>query len=212
VHDGAKLQVCSTELAHMFGAPSPTGLVGRDVFSFVAPETMDESMAAVLSGQPGSYRSTGVRLNGTRFPIIITSAPVRYRGTGARLVLVRDLSPIALVVDDEPAIARMTAFFLRASGYQTGVCTHASHALADYEPGAASVIVTDISMPDIGGIAMVERIRQVDPEAPVVFMSGYSTDEIPRDSSTVYLPKPFTQDALKNALAGLPERARRPLE
>lgn len=212
VHDGARLRECSEDLAHMFGATSPADVVGRAVLEFIAPEARDQSISAILAGKAGAYNSTGLRLDGRRFPILITSAPVQHRGSGARLVLVRNLSPIALVVDDEAPIARLTAFLLRDTGYQSTVYTNPSNALAEYEPGAASVVVTDVSMPELDGPTMAERIRSVDPGVPVIFMSGSWTPQEPESAGTAFLKKPFTQRDLQDALSNLPSRARSPLQ
>jgi len=209
VHDGAKVVVCSPELAEMFGASSPSELVGRDVFRFITREARDQSIASISAGAIESYESTGVRVDATKFPIHIESAPIRSRDCGeARLVIIRDLSPVALVVDDEAPVVRMTAFLMRHAGYQAAAYTSSRQALADYQLGAASVIVTDVLMPEMDGVSMVEAIRKLDPSVPVLFISGYSEVPVPQDEATIFVKKPFGIVDLDGALAKLPERAR----
>jgi CheY-like chemotaxis protein len=213
VHDGAQMVVCSEELAEMFGASSPTEIVGREVFSFIAPEARDRSIASIAEGGTGPYVSVGVRLDGTTFPIRIESAPVRSKECGeARIVLVRDLSPVALVVDDEGPVARMTAMLMRHAGYQPATHTSARQALADFQAGAVSVIVTDVLMAELDGVSMAKEMREIDPAVPVVFVSGFTNIVVPHEEGMVFVRKPFGMADLKRALAGLPERARRPLE
>jgi PAS domain S-box-containing protein len=212
VHDGAKILLCSEELAEIFGASSAAEATGREFLSFLAPGERDPAVAAVVSTAQGRYRSRGVRSDGGEFPIEVESAPIRYGGREARLFTVRDLSPIALVIDDEPPVARMTALLLRLAGYQTATYTSSRQALTDYWPGAASVIVSDIVMAELDGVSLVQNIRQLDADVPVIFVSGYSSDPVPEDAATIFVKKPFVRDHLDRALAGLPPRARAPLE
>jgi FixJ family two-component response regulator len=97
-------------------------------------------------------------------------------------------------------------------GYQTATYTNPKQALADYQPGMASVVVTDVSMPGLDGVALAERIRKLDPGVPVVFVSGYSTEPVPPFEGTIFVKKPFGIGELERALASLPDRARAKLE
>jgi DNA-binding NtrC family response regulator len=89
--------------------------------------------------------------------------------------------------------------------------TSSRQALADYEYNTASVIVSDVKMPELDGITMVEQIRRLDPGLPVIFMSGYTTDPIPHNAAA-FVKKSFGLRDLERALEGLPERARATLE
>lgn len=212
VHDGATIRVCSEELASMFGAVSAADVVGSDILAFIAPEARDQAIAAVLSAAPGCYTSIGLRPDGHRFPIQVGSTPIRHRHGGARLFTVRDLSPIALVVDDEETVVKMTASLLRMSGFQVAAYTNARQAVAAYYPGGASVVVSDVLMPELDGIAMVRLLREQEPGLPVIFISGYSQEPVREDSVTAFVKKPFGIAALTRALESLPARAREPLE
>ena len=211
VHDGADVAVCSKELAEMFGARSEDELIGRDVFTLVAPEFRDASMAAILSREHAPYRSVGLRLDGSTFPMEVACTSVRFGADEGRLFTVRDLSPVALVVDDQAAVARMTGALMTGLGYQTLVYTTSREVIADFSPGIVSVMVSDIVMPDLDGFALVEQIRRVEPEVPVIFVTGYSERAIRQDSLTVTASKPFTIKDVEAALARLPARAREAL-
>ena len=206
VHDGSKIVVCSPELADMFAANSPAEMIGRDVFALVTPEERDPIIAALLSSN--TCRSKGVKLDGCTFPISVNCTPVRLGGADGRLFTVRDLSPVALVIDDEAPVARMTASLMRHMGYQVVTYTSAREAQADYEPGAASVIVTDIRMPEVDGIAMVKTLRSLDSGVPVIFVSGYTEEPVDEDAKTALVRKPFQVRQLQTALLTLPNRAR----
>jgi CheY-like chemotaxis protein len=203
IHDGAKIVVCSDELARMFGAPGGSSLVGQELRGL---------FGAASTVAAGPVRSVGVRANGETFPIEFSASLVRFRDGVAHLILIRDLSPVAMVIDDEPSVARTTGSLLRAAGYQTALYTSAIKALADYQPPGASLIVSDVLMPEMDGVALVERIRQIDPGVPVVFVSGYTSRPTPQDAQTQFVQKPFRMRDLSRALARLPERARTLLE
>jgi CheY-like chemotaxis protein len=208
VHDGNKILFCSDELATIIGAPSAREVVGRELLSLLAPESQDASIGAIASRAPGYYRATGLRSSGLKIPIEIYSCPIRFCGKAARLFTVRDLSPLAVVVDDDPPVANMTASLVRRLGYQTITFTSPSALLSDYPANVISVLISDVMMPDIDGIAMVQRIRQADPGLPVVFVSGFSETAVKEDALTIALAKPFGVQAIRDILARFPERAR----
>ncbi len=60
------------------------------------------------------------------------------------------------------------------------------------------VVVTDLRMPELGGIELVAALRGEQPTLPVVFMSGYSDQTLDdaRNAYTAFLEKPFTMDTL----------------
>jgi len=190
----------------MFGVAAEDA-IGHELLAFIAPDARDESVSSVA----GTYRSFGIRSGGDTFSIEIASTPVRFRGGESRLIAVRDLSPVALVVDDEAPVAHMTANLMCHLGYQAATHISSRAAIADYRPGAASVIVSDVMMPELDGPAMVQTIRSMDPTVPVIFISGFSTAPVAEDAATAFVKKPFGFAELKRAVAGLPERAREAL-
>jgi YesN/AraC family two-component response regulator len=62
------------------------------------------------------------------------------------------------------------------------------------------LVISDIVMPELGGRQLVERLRKIRPEVPVLLISGYTDDAIVRhgimESGEPFLPKPFTNEAL----------------
>lgn len=196
----------------MFGVTSAAEVVGSDILNFIAPEARDQTIAAVLSATSGCYASIGVRPDGQQFPIEVGSTAIRHRSGTARLFTVRDLSPIALVVDDEETVVKMTASLLRMVGFQVAAYTSARQAIAAYYPGAASVVVSDVLMPELDGVSMVRILREQEPGLPAIFISGYSREPVLEDALTVFVEKPFGMQDLNRALATLPARAREPIK
>jgi EAL domain-containing protein (putative c-di-GMP-specific phosphodiesterase class I) len=77
-----------------------------------------------------------------------------------------------LVVDDEEAILRAHARILSAAGYQVETAVDGLAAERALERTPFHVILSDIDMPGMSGIALLERVRQSDLDVPVVFITG----------------------------------------
>jgi signal transduction histidine kinase len=102
-----------------------------------------------------------------------------------------------LVVEDEEPVRRMTCSALERSGYQILEAGDGAEALAIARGHRDSrdLILTDLVMPEMGGVALVERLREERPGIRVLFMSGYAhhpdweAAALPADAAL--LEKPF---------------------
>jgi CheY-like chemotaxis protein len=201
LHDGGRVLECTPELARMLGYGPPEALVGREALGFVAPECRDEAVQAALSELGKPLRTRGLRADGSSFAVEV------------RLFMVRDVSPVAVVVDDDPIVKNLIAALMRMVGYQTCAFQDPERVLPAFSPGLVSVMVTDIQMPGQDGVELSVELRKSDPDLPVIVMSGFSDVPEPRASgNTQFLRKPFGVDDLKAALQRLPERARKELD
>src|SRR5436190_12452402 len=106
-----------------------------------------------------------------------------------------------LVVDDEDVVRRVVSATLRRHGFGVAEAGSGDEGLLYFSehPDGLSLVLTDVMMPGMTGPAMVERILAVDPEMPVMFMTGTAADArrmlgcIKRYS---LLQKPFTPEGL----------------
>jgi PAS domain S-box-containing protein len=213
LHDGGRVLDCSPELARIFGYGSPNAMIGREALGFIEPEHVDAAVRTALAEPGKPIRTRGLRADGTSFPIEVFSNKVQYRGSVARLFMVRDVSPLAVVVDDDNVVKNLIAALLRMAGYQACAFHEPERVVKAFVPGLASVLVTDIRMPGRDGIALAAELRQSDPDLPVIFVSGFSDSPVPRgDPQTQFVQKPFGLADLTEALRNLPERARRELD
>lgn len=108
--------------------------------------------------------------------------------------------PVVLVVDDRPEMAEVIAEGLSDRGYRALFTTSAREALERLRNDRIDALVTDISMPEIGGLELLRASARLDPSRPVVVITAYSTIETAVEATTEgayhYLPKPFRIDAL----------------
>jgi PAS domain S-box-containing protein len=120
-----------------------------------------------------------------------------------------------LLVEDEPEVRRVCALTLRRLGYEVIVADDEEHAvkLCAAAERPLDAVVTDVVMPGTSGVALVQRLRVLQPGVRVLFMSGYTDRRIVDTSSlsdlSAFLQKPFTPDALGQQLRQLLD-ARRP--
>jgi CheY-like chemotaxis protein len=77
-----------------------------------------------------------------------------------------------LVVDDEPSLADTLALIFRRAGYVATAVYSAEDALAFIATDPPSVIVADVVMPGLDGIALARRVRMSYPNCPVLLFSG----------------------------------------
>ena len=82
-----------------------------------------------------------------------------------------------LVVDDEVEIRELVSRHFRHLGYQVLCAGNGRAALEVLEAERIDVVLSDIMMPDMNGIELLERLRQEYPMVRVVMMTGYVTQE-----------------------------------
>ncbi|HTP34498.1 MAG TPA: response regulator [Candidatus Acidoferrales bacterium] len=113
-----------------------------------------------------------------------------------------DGSKTVLVVDDEPAVRRLTATLLKRHGYAVIEADSGDQGLEQFtrHQGKVHVILSDVIMPRMSGPEMVGQIRAIDPSMPVLFMTGHAGFTGLPESVPV-LAKPFTAAALMRTLS-----------
>jgi len=110
----------------------------------------------------------------------------------------------ALVVDDEPDEAALLATHLRRAGCDVLVASDGEHVLADESLLDVEIAFVDLRLPGIGGWELLERIRAVRPDLPLVVASVLDEQDYPAVDGR--LPKPFTGEAVQHLLHTLVPR------
>jgi len=110
-----------------------------------------------------------------------------------------------LLVEDEEAVRTVVRIVLEESGYTVLVAGRGAEALELCDRHSTSpihLLITDVVMPDIGGRQLVERMSKLRPDIKVLYLSGYTDDEVVRygvqQAEVAFLQKPFTVVALTN--------------
>ncbi len=113
---------------------------------------------------------------------------------------------LALVVDDDPAVRRAAVRLLRRLGFEVLEASDGAEGVERYQQsaGRTRVVLLDLTMPHLDGVETFRRLRQLDPGACVLIVSGYAEEEVaerfresPPDG---FVQKPFELETLRKQL------------
>ncbi|PWB78235.1 MAG: UDP-3-O-[3-hydroxymyristoyl] N-acetylglucosamine deacetylase [Holophagae bacterium] len=119
------------------------------------------------------------------------------------------MNELILIVDDEESILVALANILRDEGFRTVATTRGEEALELYRTRRPDAVFLDIWLPDRDGLETLQALRELDPGAAVIMMSGHGTSTTAvkaiKMGAQDYLEKPLsydlTIDAVRSALA-----------
>lgn len=103
-----------------------------------------------------------------------------------------------LVVDDEESVRVILKQMLEEGGYKAAVASNGEEALALLKASPFDMLVSDINMPVMDGVALLAKSRELYPDMPVVFITAYGKDKIIIEAMKIglkdYIEKPFSMD------------------
>ena len=106
-----------------------------------------------------------------------------------------------LVIDDEEAIRDSCCQVLVKAGYRTETAENGDRGLRKVGAVRPDLVLVDLKMPGMGGMELLEKIREIDPSIISVVITGYATIESAveamKRNAYDFLPKPFTPDQLR---------------
>jgi PAS domain S-box-containing protein len=146
---------------------------------------------------------------GSTFRVFLPVAQGRDAWAPAGTEPTRPGTETILLVEDELEVRRVIALTLRRFGYDVVVADDPRHAVEICASTERTVhaVLTDVVMPGISGVALVERLRGLRQGLKVLFMSGYTDRQIvdasTLNASAAFIQKPFTPDALGKQLRAL---------
>jgi len=108
-------------------------------------------------------------------------------------LLMAEASKRVLIVDDEEPIRMFADRVLRDAGYDTVVAADGHAALKTFEEqGSFDLLLADLMMPGIRGDELARRLRQLDPELKVLYLSAYS-DWLFQERKTLWENEAFVE-------------------
>jgi nitrogen regulation protein NR(I) len=109
-----------------------------------------------------------------------------------------------LIVDDELNIRRVLAAMLKRDGYEVTTAADGEQALAVLQRTPVHVVVTDLVMPRLGGMELLERVRAEYPDIPVILITAHGTVDSAvaalKAGAFDYVTKPFEQEELRKVI------------
>jgi PAS domain S-box-containing protein len=154
----------------------------------------------VIESEPGA---------GTRVVFHLPSEPGTAPERPVRSRKLATLEGRALVVDDEPFVRKMVARSLGRLGLDALMAENGRQGVEAFEREhpTLSVVLVDLTMPDMDGVAVARAMLAIQPDMPLLLMSGYREFGVPTeilDKPTVrFLPKPFEVSELAEAVKTL---------
>jgi CheY-like chemotaxis protein len=120
--------------------------------------------------------------------------------------------PLALVVDDDPCYRTLMCQLLERAGFAVVVASNGRLALGALAQRPVRLLVTDLVMPEVAGLELIEQVKRAFPAIRIVAVSGSEEEHLRRAQcfgADAVLSKPFSGSALIHA--ALPELSAAPV-
>jgi two-component system response regulator AtoC len=105
-----------------------------------------------------------------------------------------------LVIDDDASLRFTLEAVLSDAGLVVEACDGGPSGLAAFEARGADIVLTDLAMPDVDGMQVLERMRASDPSVPVLMLTAHGSERVAvaamKAGAFDYIPKPFDPDEL----------------
>ena len=89
-----------------------------------------------------------------------------------------------LFVDDDPNMQKMVELFIRKSKHQLSCAKNGRSALKILENNKFDLIITDIQMPELDGLALIDEIKKLNIEVPIVIVSAFGQESMSQKAIT----------------------------
>lgn len=100
-----------------------------------------------------------------------------------------------LIIDDEPGIRQQLSFVLEDEGYEVQTASTGLEGLKEAEFKNFDIVITDLMLPDLDGMEIVSRVKQINPDTIVVMITGHGSIEKAveaiKSGADDYIPKPL---------------------
>ena len=114
-----------------------------------------------------------------------------------------------LVIDDELVMCEFLRDLLEDRGYAVNFVLSGNEGVKAFQQGSYDAVVCDLKMPDMDGIQVLERIRELDPDSVIIVITGYPSFETVQSALRLgaydYITKPFNIEeisfVIKRAIA-----------
>jgi DNA-binding NtrC family response regulator len=117
-----------------------------------------------------------------------------------------------LIVDDQINTCKSLQAILKKSGYRSEYTLSGEEALGRVRSGAFDIVISDIRMPGMDGMQLLDELKKIQPRLVVIMVTGFATIksavEAIQKGAYDYLPKPFTPDEVRVIIQRATEKIR----
>jgi FixJ family two-component response regulator len=121
-------------------------------------------------------------------------------------------TPVVFVVDDDVSVRESLELLIRCAGWEPETFASAQEFLARPRVLSASCLVLDVSLPDLNGLDLQQRVAADRVDMPIIFITGYGdvpmTVRAMKAGAVEFLTKPFGDDVLLGAIRHAIDRSR----
>ncbi len=122
--------------------------------------------------------------------------------------------PLIYVVDDDADLCNAVSRLLRRNGYAAEAFLDPAPVLTTYTTAPAHCVITDVMMGDLDGFAFADRVRTIDPDTALIFMTAWPTtanavDAVRHYGGLDYLEKPLDEERLLQSVKEAVDWSRR---
>ena len=138
------------------------------------------------------------------------------RGGESRPAPNSQATPIVFVVDDDVSVRESLELLIRSAGWKPETFASARAFLSRPKPDVPSCLVLDVSLPDLNGLDLQNRVAADRADMPIIFITGYGdvpmTVRAMKAGAVEFLTKPFDDEVLLTAIRNAIERSRAALD
>ena len=119
-------------------------------------------------------------------------------------LMISNIEGRILVVDDNTDVLEFVSSLIGSRGFSVISCENAKDALNKLHENRIIAVLTDISMPVLSGLDLLEKVHNINPEIPVILMTAYAELDIAIDAiqrgAFDFVTKPFNTPYLMRAI------------
>jgi PAS domain S-box-containing protein len=168
------------------------------------------AVRGIVQGHGGALKVETSVDHGTRIRVVFPASSMPVQGKAERQPPTQCWcgSGTILLADDEVAPRTVTARFVNRIGFDCVQAENGEEALRMFleAPGRFNLVILDVVMPVMDGPCCFRALRQVRPDLPVLFVSGYDAESLKSDlmnEAVAFLQKPFRMDDLLDRVRAL---------
>lgn len=197
------------------GIGIPEEIQGRIFEPFFTTKEIGKGTGLGLSTVMAIVRSHGGFIlvesqigKGASFHVYLPCSEAKEQETSieAKTEVPRGSGELILIVEDEPPVRNLLKAILEGHGYKVVSAENGAKGLSTYSQYSQEIkaVITDMMMPVMDGTALIQSLRKVTPDLPIIAISGlYETLSV--EKATVaganrYVPKPFTVESILHSL------------
>lgn len=109
-----------------------------------------------------------------------------------------------LVIDDEKPTLSMFRLFLEAYGYNVYTAENGTEGIEIFRTEKPAIVLTDVKMPGIDGLAVLQQIKEIAPQTAVIVITGHGDTALAEQAAALdavdFISKPIKKEALDAAL------------